>query len=375
MAKVLILGGGFGGLIVAERLASEFGSAHDITVVAPNRKFTFFPGLVHLAFGECDSDDITFDLATKLKNIGVRYIEGEMIQLDSKGKKAVIAGEDISGAIRYDFLVLAIGRRLATGRIPGFFEYSSHLLGTKAALEFGEAVSKFDRGQLIVGLCPGGRLPVPVCETAFALAKRFEKQIAAGDVNLSVLFPESLQAAFGGASLHEELERALARHHISVRYDFSISEITPEHLVTSENRRIEYDLLMLVPPFRGNAQLRSEGIVDAEDFVLVDDRMKIAGLEMSYAVGDIVAFSGPKFAHMAVRQAEVAAANLISEIYGGQPEKTYYHEIAAIIDAGGSDSIYLHYGIWDDSMYRLKKGTLWGWAKAAHDAWWQLRNR
>jgi len=133
-------------------------------------------------------------------------------------------------------------------------------------------------------------------------------------------------------------------------------------------------LLMLVPPFRGNAALRSEEIVNEEDFVMVDDRMKISGLESSYAVGDIVAFSGPKFAHMAVRQAEVAAANLINEMNGGQPEKTYYHEIATIIDAGGSDSIYLHYGIWDNSMYRLKKGTLWGWAKEAHDTWWKLRN-
>jgi NADH dehydrogenase FAD-containing subunit len=129
---------------------------------------------------------------------------------------------------------------------------------------------------------------------------------------------------------------------------------------------------MLVPPFRGNASLRSEGFTDEHDFVKVDDLMKISGQNDAYAVGDIVAFSGPKFAHMAVRQAEVAAANLISEING---EKAYYHEIATIIDAGGSDSIYLHYGIWDDSMYRLKKGRLWGWAKEAHDAWWQARNR
>ncbi|MEQ1642659.1 MAG: FAD-dependent oxidoreductase [Pyrinomonadaceae bacterium] len=375
MAKILILGGGFGGLIVAERLATELDPTHDITVVAPNRKFTFYPGLVHLAFGECDADDITFDLAAKLKSIGVRYVQGEMIELDSSGKKAVIAGEDISGEIHYDFLVLAIGRRLATGRVPGFFEYSSHLLGTGAAIKFGQAVRNFDRGRIIVGLCPGARLPVPVCETAFALAKMFEKQIAGGEIDLSVIFPESLQSSFGGASLHKELENAFARHHINVLYDIPISEITPEHLISSQDHKIEYDLLMLVPPFRGNAQLRSEGIVDEEDFVLVDDRMKIAGLDSSYAVGDIVAFSGPKFAHMAVRQAEVAATNLISEINGDEPEKTYYHEIAAVIDAGGSDSIYLHYGIWDDSMYRLKKGKLWGWAKEAHDTWWKLRNR
>jgi NADH dehydrogenase FAD-containing subunit len=92
-------------------------------------------------------------------------------------------------------------------------------------------------------------------------------------------------------------------------------------------------------------------------------------------VGDIVAFSGPKIAHMAVRQAEVAAANILSELNGKAPEQEYYHEIAAVIDAGGPDSIYLHYGIWDESLYRLKKGRFWGWAKDAHDAIWRTKHR
>jgi len=77
---------------------------------------------------------------------------------------------------------------------------------------------------------------------------------------------------------------------------------------------------------------------------------------------------------MAVRQAEVAAANLTASINGKEPSTEYYHEIAAIIDAGGADSIYLHYGIWDDAMYRLKKGHFWGLAKDIHDKIWRERH-
>lgn len=131
---------------------------------------------------------------------------------------------------------------------------------------------------------------------------------------------------------------------------------------------------MLVPPFRGNATLRNLGITDESDYVKVDGFMRVHGLEKTYAVGDIVAFSGPKFAHMAVRQAEVAAENIISEIKCEEPQKEYYHEIATIIDSGGPDSIYLHYGIWDDEQYRLKKGRFWGWAKELHDKMWQARH-
>ena len=60
-----------------------------------------------------------------------------------------------------------------------------------------------------------------------------------------------------------------------------------------------------------------------------------------------------------------------NEIRGEEPSAVYYHEIAAIIDEGGADSIYLHYGVWDDYLYNLKKGRFWGWAKDVHDKFWR----
>ena len=375
MANILILGGGFGGLVTAERLAASIDiSEHQITVVAPSNSFTFYPALVHLAFGECDEADITFDLRAKLEGMGVRFVHGQLIRLDTQKKSARIAGDDVNGDIAYDYVVLAMGRRLATEHTPGFFEYASHLLGVKAAKHFGDKVRDFKEGTIVLGSCPDGRLPVPVCEAAFALARKFETEIADGSVRVKVIFPESLQNAFGGATLHTELESAFQRRGINVLYNVPISEITADKLYSSERHEIHYDLLMLIPSFRGHANLSELGITDEHDFVKVDGRMRIHGLENVYAVGDIVAFSGPKLAHMAVRQADVASANIMAEIEGRAPAAEYYHEIAAVIDAGGPDSIFLHYGIWDDEMYRLKKGSLWGWAKDVHDKVWRARH-
>ena len=195
MANILILGGGFGGLIAAERLAASLDSTHQITLVAPNRKFTFYPALAHLAFGECEPDDITFDLSAKLKDLGIRYVQGEMIRLYPNRRSAEIVGNDFNGEIAYDYLVIALGRRLATERVPGFFEHAQHLLSVNAALKFGELIRNFRSGTIIVGLCPEARLPVPVCETAFALARKFETEIQDGKIKIKVIFPESLKAA------------------------------------------------------------------------------------------------------------------------------------------------------------------------------------
>ncbi|MDI1242519.1 MAG: FAD-dependent oxidoreductase [bacterium] len=375
MSSILILGGGFGGVVAAEKLAASLGSSHQITLVAPNQKFTFYPALVQLAFGKIQPEDIQFDLDEKLREIGVRYVQGEMIRIHPVRRKVEISGDDFSGEIAYDYLVIAVGRRLATEKVPGFFENAQHLLGVNAALKFGILADQFREGRILVGLCPDARLPVPVCETAFALAKKFEAEMEQGKIQVSVIFPESLEAAFGGARLHKELEAAFKRHRISVHYEVPIREITFNQVNSSEGHEIKCDLLMLVPPFRGNSALRNLNVTDESDFVRVDGMLRVHELDRTYAIGDIVAFSGPKLAHMAVRQAEVAAANIVSEINGEAPTKEYYHEIAAVIDANGPDSIYLHYGIWDDTLYRLKKGRFWSWAKEAHDALWRTKHQ
>jgi sulfide:quinone oxidoreductase len=374
MANVLIIGGGFGGLMAAERLVRGLGPSHQVTVVSPNRKFTFYPGLVQLAFGEIEQEDISFDLGARFKDLGVRHILGELIHLNPERRKIDIAGDEFSGELGYDYLVLAPGRRLATEKIPGFFEHANHLLGAGAALRFGAALNHFREGTIVLGSCPGSRLPVPVCETAFAVARKFTAEINDGRVRVKVVFPRSVREAFGGADLHTELEAAFARHGINVLYDVPIAEITEDEIVSTEKHRIKYDLLMLIPPFRGQAILNDLGALDDDDFIKVDGLMRVQGRENIYAVGDVVAFSGPKFAHMAVRQGNVAAENIISELTGEEPESEYYHEIATVIDAGGPESIYLHYGIWDDALYRLKKGRFWSVAKNAHDAFWRMRH-
>ena len=83
----------------------------------------------------------------------------------------------------------------------------------------------------------------------------------------------------------------------------------------------------------------------------------------------------PKLAHIAIGQAKVAATNIVSEIEGKEPKELYYEDIATIIDQGGSDSIYLHYGCWDDSVYRLKTGNMWGMVKGVHDKIWRMKHR
>ena len=175
-ANILILGGGFAGVVAAEALAKELGHEHQITLVSRSNRFIFYPALVRLAFGRCEPDDVSFDLRAAMLDRRIRFIEAEAVRIDPDARRVVFAHGEVEGELAYDYLIFALGRRLATERINGFFEHSHHLLTVEGALEFGEALRNFKEGRAVIGQCPGARLPVSVYETAFALARMFEER-------------------------------------------------------------------------------------------------------------------------------------------------------------------------------------------------------
>jgi sulfide:quinone oxidoreductase len=286
----------------------------------------------------------------------------------------VLAHGDVEGDLPYDYLIFALGRRLATERITGFYEYSHNLLTLEGALNFGEALREFHGGRAVIGQCPEARLPVPVYETAFALARWSEERGERDRLKITVVSPDSVELEFGDADVGSALRKALNEHNIEYLPDFPISTVTPGAVTTSNGQAINHSLLMLLPPFRGPGAVRGLGITDDEGFIGVDCAMRVQGVERMHAVGDCVNFSGPKMGHMAVHQAEVAAANIALEIEGLDPVASYNHEMMLVIDEGGGDTIYLHKGLWDDEPAIVKHGRFWSWAKRVHDKHWLARH-
>ena len=372
MAKVLILGGGFGGVIAAERLAQQLGDEHQITLVSRTRQFVFFPALVRLAFGKCGPEDVSFDLRRTLLNRRVNFVEAEVARLDPFERKVTIAHGEVEGKIPYDYLVFALGRRLATERINGFYEHAHHLLNVDKAIKFGAAVTRFEEGRAVFGQCPGARLPVPIYESAFALSRLLEEKGKRERVRITVINPGTLESEFGDSIAAAALKRALAARGIEFLPNLSINSLTKDSVTTISGEAVNFDLLMLAPPFRGSSVASYTGITDDDNYINVDWTMRVIGLDRLYAVGDCVNFDGPKMGHMAVRQGEVAAANLAAEIAGQEPVAHYSHEMRTVIDDLGSDSLYLRKDLWTDEPATVRQGGFWSWAKRAQKRYWEL---
>ena len=372
MAKILILGGGFGGAVAAERLAKELDDEHQITLVSRSRRFVFYPALVRLAFAKCEREDVSFDLRQTMLSRRVNFIEAEVARIDPSERSVTIAHGEVEGQLRYDYLIFALGRRLATERITGFFENAQHLLNVDKALKFGKAIAAFHEGRAVIGQCPGSRLPVPVYETAFALSRLLEERGERERARITIVSPDPPGVQLGDFGITTALRNALDAHRIEFLPDFRINRITPGAVMSSNDHAINFNLLMLLPPFLGSPAASHLGITDDESYINVDSTMRVAGLERMYAVGDCVNFSGPKMGHMAVRQGEVAATNLAAEIAGHEPLTHYIHELRLVIDEGGSDSIYVHKDLWADKPAHVTQGRLWSWAKRVQEKQWEV---
>jgi sulfide:quinone oxidoreductase len=372
MAKVLIVGGGFGGVVAAERLAEQLGDEHQITLVSRSRQFVFYPGLVRLAFGKSQVADVSFDLRQSLLNRRVNFIEAEVAHVDPFERNVTIAHGEVEGKLPYDYLVFALGRRLATERITGFYEHAHHLLNVDKAISFGKAIQKFREGRAVFGQCPGGRLPVPVYESAFALARRLEEKGERDRVRITVVSPTTLESEIMDPAGAAALGKALEAHQIEFLSNLSIDSLTHDSAITNTRDAIAFDLLMLVPPFRGSSAASYLAITNEEGYIHADPSMRVSGLERIYAVGDCVNFDGPKMGHMAVRQAEVAATNIAAEIDGRAPLSRYRHEMRFVIDEIGTDSLYVHKDLSTDEPATVRQGRFWSWAKWVHEKYWEV---
>jgi sulfide:quinone oxidoreductase len=370
MAKILILGGGFGGVTAAECLAGQLSDDHQITLVSRSRRFVFYPALVRLAFGKCRPEDVSFDLRHAMLDRRVNFIEAEVARIDPDERKVTIAHGDVEGILPYDYLIFALGRRLATERVSGFYEHAHHLLNVDKAIQFGKAVGSFHEGRAVLGHCAGARLPIPVYETAFALSRALEERGERDRVRITLVSPGELEAELGSEAAGA-LTKAFAERHIEHLPNFAVEAVTENAVTANNHQTINFDLLMLLPPFRGSAASCYLGITNPEGYVYVDSTMRVPGHEQIYAVGDCVNLEGPKMGHMAARQGQVAALNLAAEIDGHQAVARYLHEMRFVIDKAGSDSIYLRQDLSNDGPATLRHSRFWTLAKRVQEEYWE----
>jgi sulfide:quinone oxidoreductase len=146
-----------------------------------------------------------------------------------------------------------------------------------------------------LAIVPTRVYPVPVFETAFALARKLEEEGRRDQCTITIVSNEKLDDMFGGVAISGSLTNAMQTHKIEFVDDFAISRVTPNALFATDGRSMSCDLNMIVPPFGGPGALMGTPLTDREGYVMVDNTMRAIADEYIYAVGDCANFSGQKW--------------------------------------------------------------------------------
>src|SRR6478672_1289766 len=122
--RIIILGGGFGGLYTALRLSQlpwEKSQQPEIVLVDQSDRFLFTPLLYELVTGELQTWEIAPPFTEILANTGVRFCQGVVGGIDIEAKRVQL----LDGAeFPYDHLVLALGGETPLDKVPGAVEYA-----------------------------------------------------------------------------------------------------------------------------------------------------------------------------------------------------------------------------------------------------------
>src|SRR6266540_1403313 len=247
-ARVVVLGGGVGGTLAANLLARQLGRDVHVTVVDPTGMHVYQPGFLYAALGRANGRWLARDERTLLRREVELAVEGATLVEPDKGLVRLAHG----GSLPFDYLLLATGARLVPDQIPGLVQAAHEFYSLQGALRLREALRGFKGGRVLVGVagipykCP----PAPV-EFTLMLDQYLRQRGVRGKSQVTLLSP--LNRAFTIESASKLVQPIMQRRGIGLETFFNVETVDPSAATVSslEGDKADYDLLVLVPPHRG----------------------------------------------------------------------------------------------------------------------------
>jgi sulfide:quinone oxidoreductase len=318
--KVLILGGGSGGLATAGRLKELLGDKVSVTVLDKRTSFVMGFSLLRVMTGEKTEQEVTVP-KEKVNQKGIKFINTEVNGIDVKNG-IVRTGQ---GEFAYDYLVIALGAELAPEKVPGF-ESAFHMYTLEDAKKLRDALSSFRGGsvRLVVSSTPFKCPPAPY-EAAMLIDDYLRSNGLRDKSDIQIFTPEPQPMPIAGPEVGNTVVSMLNEKGIGFHNNAKVSLIdgSSKQIVFENGTREKYDLLIAIPPHTSPKVVKESGdLADASGWISVDPKNMQTKHDRVYAIGDVAAVklpSGmmlPKAATFAFGQAEIVASNIASSVLG-----------------------------------------------------------
>jgi sulfide:quinone oxidoreductase len=325
--RILILGGGVGGTLTANLLIKKLRrqvktGEVTITVVDETGQHTYQPGFMYIAVGGERADRLQRP-ERGLLDPRVSLVIGKVDKVDEEWRTVHLTDGQV---VAYDYLVLATGSRIVPESIAHFDTEAHHFYTAEAALELRHALDAFTGGRIVIGIagmpykCP----PAPL-EVAFLIEAELRQRGLREASELHFCSP--IGRAFTIESVSEMATPILERKGIELHTFFNVEAIDAErHVVQSlEGEELPYEMLILVPPHKGQQFLMDSGMAPAPGGWLPTDRatLQVGGRPDVFALGDATDLPLSKAGSTAHFEAPVVTERIVAAIEGREVDRKH----------------------------------------------------
>jgi sulfide:quinone oxidoreductase len=337
--QIVILGGGTGGTMTANRLRRRFGVEDaEIHVVDRDDRHVYQPGLLFVPFGLAQVEDIVRPRRRQLRN-GIVFHETEVDSVAIERDEVVLVDGSV---LPYDVLVVATGVRLLpeetegmTG--PGWNERVFTFYTPEGADHLQRALEEFDGGRVVVNLVDMPiKCPVAPLEFAF-LADWFFRERGLRE-KIELVYATPLDGAFTKPIASQRLAGLLAEKEVELVTEFNAGEVdgVGGKLVSYDGRELDFDLLVTIPLHGGAPYVeRSPGLGDALGFVPTDKRtLQTQAKPNVFALGDATDLPTSKAGSVTHFEGEVLSENIARFLSGQELDSAYDGHANCFIETG-----------------------------------------
>lgn len=388
--RVLVLGGNFAGLGCAQEIRKYTQGAVDISVLDQKNYLLFIPNIPTETFDDRDPEQsLKMDLPGTLAKDDIDFIQGKVIGINPDAKLVSFVPSERPGSARqqipYDYLVVALGCRLAYDCIDGFEEYgdtvSDFYHANKLRKKLRERYqggpivvgsARFHQGNGAEGLEPyrGGSIPYaaaacegPPVEVSLSLANWLNKHGKGGPQNITMTTPGEMIAEDAGEEVVEQLLAAASDMGFNyVNNTGDITRLTADSIEFENGQALDAEIKILFPDWHSHDFLRRLPITDNEGFVITDLHMRNPDYPQVFAAGDCAAVTVPKLGSIGHQECEIVGRQiardmgLLSAEAADQPLKPV---VLCIGDMGSGKGFYIRSNSWyGGGMQTLEMGHI-----------------
>ena len=358
MTSVVIVGSGFTGFECARRLSKQLrknNASVDISIISPVDYMLYTPLLPDVAGGLVDARFVTIPLANTLR--GVRTVRGRVDSVDFDQHTVTFTDpEHRSRSLSWDRLVLTPGSVTRLFDIPGLAEYARGLKSPAEAvylrdhvLEQLELANIDDDGRriqarrtiVVVGASYSGTELVAQLR-ALADAAAEQMGFDPADVKFVLLDLAEQVMPEVGEKLGEAAMHVLRERGIDVRLGITLKEVRSNHVVLSDDSRIDTHTVAWVTGVTGAPLIEKLGLPTERGRLKVQTDLQVPGHPDVFAAGDAAAVPDltqpgeitPPTAQHAIRQGKVLGRNVAASLGYGKPKDYRHRNMGLVVDLG-----------------------------------------